>query len=916
MEKNIKRQQITLEKGLTNNPNDAICSDNCLEYADGMIYGTGGYRPVQEPVVMFGGTGLPLLVHVHKTDAYTHYIGCSSNAEAFYWWTDDDTTCNMIDSVTAATATEQSVTSIGNTLIFNTGDEIQYALWQADDNAYYYLGNKIPEPKVRFLFYLGSEEDDDETTYEDSSYAKYVYHYARLTDIIKTSASNTTVSYAGSADLVKYNKFYLASNDVEQDDANNAVIGLYAENKADIAEKKAFCNPFFIRYALKMYDGSYIMHSVPQLMIPVLHDNTIFAQNKNKGSFLCARTDYRFLAYLLETDYTGWEDIIDGVDVFITDSIDIYNTSHDIIPSYEPDGSTKNKEHTTDYETTEIYGISTTSIRNEIIGLTEEERKAKTEWTHASGDYRQAWITYTYNCDQFMKRRTEDEFLNACKSASTFYYIFSCDKNRIGLWSTSANRIAENAITNLTTQTTLTDDYYSHCPLSADTMMMYNHRLHLGGITRGYWEGDDCFVCAENKTATTYRYVVLIKTKEGTRQAENTFKSYYAPAWYYFYPDPRATHVYIYNLAGDLLLSKDLEEHPFLNGAYFIEYPTEDTMSLDGTALDEEVTEYQTDAETLPNRLFVSEADNPFVFLSSGDYTIGTGKAIGISSITRPISQGQFGQYPCLYFATDGIWALSISDDGTYSTAHPVSREICSDGGTITQTDNAVFFVSARGLMVISEAEGINISCVSEQLNGRTENRDYNIKPFREFIDGCNIAYDYKNAMLWIIRKGYSYAYLYDIGTQTFSMSCRDSKTTFVAKANNYPDNILMTYYYAGSKRINGFYVMYSLYDIPNINDDDTDYTGILITRPMKLEDAFARKSIRDLRHVSDISSGTITLTLYASNDLKNWMQTNSLIGSGWKYYKAKLTFTDLKAYDTYSGMIIATQERYTDFMR
>ena len=40
---NLKQQQLTFDKGITNVPSDAICSDNTLEESIGLVYENGDY---------------------------------------------------------------------------------------------------------------------------------------------------------------------------------------------------------------------------------------------------------------------------------------------------------------------------------------------------------------------------------------------------------------------------------------------------------------------------------------------------------------------------------------------------------------------------------------------------------------------------------------------------------------------------------------------------------------------------------------------------------------------------------------------------------------------------------------------------------------------------------------------------------
>jgi len=106
------------------------------------------------------------------------------------------------------------------------------------------------------------------------------------------------------------------------------------------------------------------------------------------------------------------------------------------------------------------------------------------------------------------------------------------------------------------------------------------------------------------------------------------------------------------------------------------------------------------------------------------------------------------------------------------------------------------------------------------------------------------------------------------------------------------------------------------LLERPNINEDSsTNYGGIIVTRPMKFENALALKSLLQVRHITDMQ-GTLKLRIFASNNFKKWVELHSLGGMPWKYYRFAYTFEGLKATDRFAGSVVVTQERRTDKIR
>jgi hypothetical protein len=97
--------------------------------------------------------------------------------------------------------------------------------------------------------------------------------------------------------------------------------------------------------------------------------------------------------------------------------------------------------------------------------------------------------------------------------------------------------------------------------------------------------------------------------------------------------------------------------------------------------------------------------------------------------------------------------------------------------------------------------------------------------------------------------------------------------------------------------------------------DVTNTYNTNMLTRPMKLENALALKSIMQVKHIKDMH-GTLEMRLFASNNLTNWVELTSLKGIPWKYYRFRFDFKNLIATDRFAGTMLATQERRTNKFR
>lgn len=126
----------------------------------------------------------------------------------------------------------------------------------------------------------------------------------------------------------------------------------------------------------------------------------------------------------------------------------------------------------------------------------------------------------------------------------------------------------------------------------------------------------------------------------------------------------------------------------------------------------------------------------------------------------------------------EGVWALEVSNTGSYSARQPVTREVCINTNSITQIDNAVLFATNRGIMLIS---GSTVQCISESLNAedlfsisdlprsdkllsvyngkaseneRTALDDIAMIPFFDFLAACRMIYDYTNQHIIVYNSG------------------------------------------------------------------------------------------------------------------------------------------------------------------
>lgn len=938
-----EQQQLTFKLGLTNVPSDILCDDEALEESLGMTFENGEHKPIQKPVLFatIDPSGLPGVVSVNADLLYVHrlanqerYIVCVDGKIAYGVKEDvtvDNTTqpyivikgwlWNVLDgdkepdgentnTNSLVYTSSTNVTSVGKTLIINNDDGINYYLWKNEytvtnspnswqHRMYSFLGNRIPEPKVEFRM-VGATSYDDFTT-SDTYCAKEKCPIVGLDTI---------------------DDHYWTFKPDGHEDWKNAVVGLYNKTKKSLWQKKLFFGSFCVRAVLKLYDDTYYMPTNPVLMLSTFDAECLVNIDAEASEAEMVLYGHE-LQYKIQQDYTQWNDIVKDITLFVTKENEMYDTQKDALI----DRITHYGNHSlvTGWDV-EVEPEKYKLLYNYHIS---QDKLYGTPWPLSPYVYSKTYyIVLERNPLSDMKKLIED---------GVFYRLCDIGLTPNSSWQGTIQKIDSHQLENITTYDQLeSDDYHAHCNLFPKQMFVYNKRLNLTGVSRDFFEGFDKFLPYSMDTSESsptnhyYDCFVTISTDTCDYVIKHTIYTQDKQGIFFYYPDARAKHVVIkrtYN-PFTIVLDADLKEHPSLNGAYYffgidlkatydLPASAEDTDPHDGhmigAYLDLPTVPAGTVApepteghpkELLPSSIITSEVNNPFEFLAHGYNDVGQGEVIGLSSNTKALSQGQHGQHPLLVFTTEGIWALSVNNEGLYNTSDPMSREVALQSNPcLTQTDSLVFFASKKGLMV---CDGSSVTCVSEQLRG-----------VNTFLEDAFIAYDYAHSLLWIVKKTYSSTvqpcYVYNLKTGTFSRY-QHTQPKFKSMCNIYPDTLLCEANPNNPNRL------FSLMNIPQEDSDaTTDYSGELMSRPIKFGNGMALKSLRDLKVIRHLNSNAGTeLILKASNDLtpSSWRTLKSFRGVPYKYFKIGLKFSNMKATDRFSGVIAITQERRTNKLR
>jgi len=329
------------------------------------------------------------------------------------------------------------------------------------------------------------------------------------------------------------------------------------------------------------------------------------------------------------------------------------------------------------------------------------------------------------------------------------------------------------------------------------------------------------------------------------------------------------------------------------------------------------------------NVIKYTPAYNPFSIPDINTLSVGNGEIKGVSTSAKALSQGQFGQFPLYAFCSDGIWALEVAGDGSYSAKQPISRDVCNNANSITQIDGAVVFTTDQGLKLI---QGSEVALLSGQMDGHNVDEgiyfpegffagygyaeyDELVTPpvtddFRTILATSKIAYDYPNRLLRIYPESGQKWYVYSLESHEFS-SEEPIEGGVKAVVAGYPTSLIQV----GS----------GLYTFSDAVDNNTLRNGLLLTRPIDMGEPFALKKLHDMKlhytkHYkkkddSDEKDTFVKVVVYVSNDGVNWAVLPSLRKRSFKYYRVAL-ITKMTDNDALSGMVIRYELERTNKLR
>ena len=840
-------------------------------------------------------------IFVHKVEPLDKYLAYKNGVLKAYDKGGGVQTITTLDGQPSV----GDVVNIGNTVVLTTSDgEMHYLLYKG--GSYAYLGTQVPEVQIDFRV---SRKDPE----------------GQLQTILTTMASISTTndgrehwsSRLAMVELRDWNEIL----GISPEGQGGEVLAMYSLlqemnsslwdgiNKKVIQNLDAGCfsMPLLACYAIRLMDGEYINVSAPvylgagaSKMFDIDAFNETVGDQKKARASVKFNTVYTVLAYLygpiVESDvWDKWKDYIQSVDIFISPYICIpeFNAKfRGLDDGRDVDG--------TEYKAIRFEGVD--SIKAAIEGLT--------------GFYKVASLS---NYDEIKKA------------------------SQIGI-----NLLEDKSIgrqENLLLRDTLKSAYSPR--YIAKRLKAYNSRLIMAGADKVLSRGQ-CFQFAQSAgpadigTYGTYSAAFRMNTDDGLEhfvRAHNnqggTSLGYYQMDGAYsrsygvvFHPEPTCAEALFFDSSGHYF-SLPMSPHPFLNCSFGF-------VGADVTLLSK-MTELWTGPlptenirATLNNKIILTEHENVFKADIASALTF-SDDVIDAVAATKPLSTGQFGQFPLMVFTKGGVYPVSVLADGSFgAVGNPVTREVALPG-TISPIDQAIVFSTAKGVMMLS---GGDVAQLSAYMQGRPVSLAPDDLPdfdgegskwgrlfsyiindsgsFLTFITAAKPVYDYKGGRMLFFNPDYRYVYVYVLSSATWHKMERPEEGA-VRALNSFPECLVCE---LGQ---DNYYHLRDYSAIPTAeqmaSEDTPSRAGVIITRSLDLDAPDVRKTIKSIRARGVYNKEDVKYVLYGSMDGHAWARLTSLRGGSYKLFRL-LVLTYLAPSERISWVDIDFETRFTNKLR
>ena len=644
-------------------------------------------------------------------------------------------------------------------------------------NAYY--GLQTPQRKYSDDVIIGSLQKTDNYHHEILFTPKSTASVITIFLYGKNNTVNTVLLSGGES----YNAVFKPIDGDSGETGFNTIIGIANEFVNDqIRDNDKFIYPFLIRYAVRLFDGSFVNLSAPCLLVPN-NDTTPFVHSviptisvepafTYDADVFCdaIACDIQYKILNIE-DFSDWKDIITDIVVAVTPQ------------AYTYDQGAK-------FDPTDV------AVKIHIIKAPQQQGTAERTWTDTlhhtgfcygsiqgeSGEFNFSYLAQDmhsnldglqyelpgFDANHIKKEITDRGDFHIIKHIKIEDIIddgSSSDDSSGDDDGFTTLELEKGTLTGLESRSTIDESSGNISSITASAIKVYNQRLMLGNVVQKMSNGalpsmmnGICGDYEDGTQAGSYLrlYAVVTQIRTGTEMQTavriEPLESQIVPInsnsmFWLFYPSESATEMTIYAQLideGSDSGSEDdtsawrqatvqLTQHKSLSGAYFFDNFNAINWEDCPEGFDPSQAFVSDTFHTVraSGKVLQSKVADPFVFPTSLQSYVTKGEVQALATATTALSEGQFGQFPVYAFCSDGIWSLSFNSSGQLTADQAVARETTNNIGSIIETDSLIIFATRQGLKLLN---GSNVQEIAGHMEGLPATSKYGSSEYAENI--------------------------------------------------------------------------------------------------------------------------------------------------------------------------------------
>ncbi len=509
---------------------------------------------------------------------------------------------------------------------------------------------------------------------------------------------------------------------------------------SQIEARGFFYQPFLVRYALRMTDGTHAALSSPILMMPwmlppclalgaaVTNDDTVITTFSNASMRYFSLT-----CQVLQGIDQQWADCVVGVDVFCSVPIPTFDTE-----AVCSDGFVT------------FSGMASTTATEILAGIWAENATDYCEHTLSDLGI-SATKAWAFSPNPMLRQEIID--------THEFYHIAFVPISSLTTGSAVTLSVPCTSAEALKKRPKLEDTLRGSYGLKPASMLDYNGRVHaIGGKEQQLapLEIRSSMQACDAVSSAQVQICVLAR-RDGQEYATAIQCAIRSMPHYFFTAIPDAYAVVI--SWGVNVWRLPLTPHLGLQGAYWCSDFEADTQYPSGAWVVPDNDAWHPTPNVLRSGLLYADR----LTLMDSSVEVGSAESIALVPALKAMSAGQFGAYPLYVFATDGIWAVGWTASG-YGSPQLISRDCALGADAIGVLEESVVYACKDGVKLLS---GAKVECISGCLQCMSQLPD-------------TVRLGSLPGFLWVVIG--STAYIYDIESQLWGMADEDDGTRVITR--------------------------------------------------------------------------------------------------------------------------------------